>query len=572
MRIDSHTHIFNLHTVLSKEAVDIMARRIGDSGARAFVADAVRRLLEEQLDHPEHLVEKDLLARLLDYIADSADFKSWAQEQGDALPFEIRTLGPSLKALGVNAMRRALDKLSTLSDQGDEVKTGVFDVFDTLRISMQADILGVTDKLLEPLGPDDAIVALMMDITTEDEPERDRRNFRAQLAGTRDAAVQRPGRVLPFVAVNPRRADHFALMKQAIEEMGFVGVKLYPSLGYSVDTPDMRNVYHYCVEQNVPLLMHCTDGGFYRDQASKEYCDPKYWKPVLEELPDLRLCFAHCGGWAGFGAMDHVTPGSWTESIVALMHEYENVYADLSAHMNQMEGGTDEENWKKIFRALLDDEVTRPRILFGTDQWLTRLHISHEHYLHYFDTSVDAADLALISEENPRRFLGLPDDAGLGMLPNIERYVAFIRAQPSVGAAPAAWLAAVVGTTLKVTRSRAGWSPNNFADRLTGSFMRRYMGASHKKLPFADLAPLRLRQLTYWNKEHVSDAIFREDCRAVALALASACVGSKATYEGTYGPTDVVDHLAEALADGERTLADLGATVDALFRFSTETA
>jgi hypothetical protein len=156
------------------------------------------------------------------------------------------------------------------------------------------------------------------------------------------------------------------------------------------------------------------------------------------------------------------------------------------------------------------------------------------------------------------------------MRPNIARYVEFMKAQPSVGADPADWLRAVAGTGFTVRRGAAGWSPNNFAHRLTHSFLKRHMGATHKGLEFEKAAPLRLRQLNYWNKEHVSESVFRNDCRAVAIALASACAGSGATFEGTYDANSAVDRQAEILADGERPLSDAGATVDAIFRFSAE--
>jgi len=107
---------------------------------------------------------------------------------------------------------------------------------------------------------------------------------------------------------------------------------------------------------------------------------------------------------------------------------------------------------------------------------------------------------------------------------------------------------------------------------LTHAFFKRYMTAPQKRLSFEAAGALRLRQLTYWHREHVSESTFHADCRAVALALASLCQTSQATFEGSYDDNSAVDRLADLAADGEKTLAEAGATVDALFRFSTEIA
>jgi predicted TIM-barrel fold metal-dependent hydrolase len=156
----------------------------------------------------------------------------------------------------------------------------------------------VADELLDQMDPNDALVALMMDIHAKDEPERDRDNFQRQIDGTEEVAIQRPGRVLPFFGVHPERAEHFELLQDAVERRGFLGVKLYPSLGYQVDSPTLRKVYQYCIEKDLPILLHCGHAGFYRKEEFIEFCNPAQWEPILrDDLLDLRVCFAHFGGW-----------------------------------------------------------------------------------------------------------------------------------------------------------------------------------------------------------------------------------------------------------------------------------
>src|SRR5690606_17921052 len=139
--------------------------------------------------------------------------------------------------------------------------------------------------------------------------------------------------VLPFIAVNPHRSDHFEIMRRAIEEQGFVGVKLYPSLGYEMTTPAMRNVLAYCRAEDVPITIHCTATGFARDAASAGYSHPKHWLSLFTTPHDtLRVCFAHCGGWGGFCG-EEADQIEWAETILSYMDEHPNVYADLSYHV-----------------------------------------------------------------------------------------------------------------------------------------------------------------------------------------------------------------------------------------------
>lgn len=575
MRINSHAHIFNLQTVLTREAIEIIARRIRDRGVPEFVVGAVTRLLDRQLDHPEYLVEEELLERFIEEIARDTDFQNFVSGASSPLPVEITILGGGdIRGLGVGALRSSLDKLSTYLDARDASGGGIFDVFETLRLAMQPDIVTVADRLLEPAQSDDALVALMMDIVSEDEPERDARNFELQLRGTAEAAVQRPGRIFPFVAVNPRRETHYEVMIRAVEQLGFVGVKLYPSLGYSVDTPAMRKVYDYCMRMDLPLLVHCTDGGFYRDHGSIANSDPEAWYSVLEDYPELRLCFGHCGGCRNLCGAGAPAPDGWAIAVLEYVRSFPNVCADLSYHVDMMVGGAAEANYFATLRALLTDPTTAGRLLFGTDGWLVRLNVTEAHYWRYFEHHLTPDEFRQIAEEAPRRFLGLPASDGTGMLPNIERHLAYLEsARDRVGAEPAAWVRAALPAVAFTPRtSDPFWTPNNQAHFYTYRYVRDLMTPSHAQLGFARSGDLRLRQLTYWHKEHEADALFRQRAESNARKLAAFCRTNGAIYEGSYDDDGIVSRLAELFADGDRTIAQMGQSVDALFRFHTEVA
>jgi predicted TIM-barrel fold metal-dependent hydrolase len=570
MRIDGHAHVFNLHTVLTRQAVSVMVNRLRDRKLPDFVISAVEKLLAQQVDRPEHLVETELLARFLDLIAKTPAFRTFASTTA-SLPIEVRLLGEGLRIVELSALRSALDRLSGWFDEGADSATTIADVFETLRTAMQPDTTAVADRLLGTMGPEDAVIALMMDVTSESTAAADRKLFLSQMKGTSDAAVARPGRILPFVAVNTRRSDHFDLMRRAIEELGYVGVKLYPSLGSPIDSPAMRNVYDYCITNDVPVLLHCSRGGFYESETTRNLGDPRLWADVLDARPGLRVCFAHAGGLKpGILSPGGPRPPDWPHTIMELMLAFDEVYTDLAYHADQMAGPEAEAQYLAWLRTLLADPKLRRRVVWGSDFWLVRLSLDVVHYRSWFESRLTAAELRQVMEDTPRRFLGLPDENGAGMRANIARLVEFLVEQPAVGDEPPEWLRRVAAHTFTVRRTNPLWSPNNHAHFLTWRFFQRHMTAAQKQLDFASAGSLRLRQLTYWNKEHVSEAVFLRDCRAVALALGSLAKGSGGTFEGTHDDTSAVNRLAETVADGEKKIADAGAATDAIFRFSTE--
>lgn len=574
MRINAHAHIFNLQTVLTEEAVGIMTGRLERLSLPDFVVEAVRSLLVDQLTRPEFLVEEELLRRFLQAISRSGGFQRLVSGAG-ALPVEVRVLGGGVEGLALDTLRGALDRLSTHVDRRDENGSGVFDVFETLRIAMQPEIVDVADRLLADQGPDDVLVALMMDIIGRNESERDRKNFLAQLAGTSEAAVQRPGRILPFVAVNPIRTAHFDIMRRAIEELGFVGVKLYPSLGYEVETPEIESVLDFCIQTDTPVLIHCTRGGFFKSPTTADYCDPVHWRRLLEDRPALRLCFAHFGGWGGLSGL---VPEQkrWADEILELMDQYEHVYADISYHVDMMGGGDAERQYVDALESLLAHDVYGERILFGTDGWLVRLHLPDQSFWQYFEQTLSAESFAKAAEHAPRIFLGLPDRQGAGMRPNIARHVAFLEdRRDRVGAPPAAWVSTVSGAVYTPTRANPRWSPNNRAHVFTYKFFRhvvKQIPSHHHDLGFAGAGKLRLRQMGYWTKEHEDAALFEQRRVDNAVKLEAYCRTNGAGYEGDYDRDTSIAKLADLFADGDRTLADAAAAVDAIFLFPSEIA
>lgn len=123
-----------------------------------------------------------------------------------------------------------------------------------------------------------------------------------------------------------------------------IGIKLYPALGFS-PYPSLQDrykyieFYHWCIENDIPLTVHCQLGAFNprRPGENDLNSSPIYWQKVLETegLQSLRINFAHFGGGSGIAKLFDEY-GTWNKDsessvITRMLLEYPNTYADLAA-------------------------------------------------------------------------------------------------------------------------------------------------------------------------------------------------------------------------------------------------
>jgi predicted TIM-barrel fold metal-dependent hydrolase len=162
----------------------------------------------------------------------------------------------------------------------------------------------------------------------------------------RDIVLPYQGRIHPFVSFDPARElayrnglpapddpddgppekySSLELVKDAIRNKGFIGVKVYNTVGYRplsnaiVDEERRRifqrnrrkrymvfrgqefddvlcELYEFCVGERVPITAHCTSNGVEAYfGASFDFGRPEYWREVLDAFPDLHLNLAHFG-------------------------------------------------------------------------------------------------------------------------------------------------------------------------------------------------------------------------------------------------------------------------------------
>lgn len=208
--------------------------------------------------------------------------------------------------------------------------------------------------------------------------------------------------ILPFLAVDPRRVLEENNLEENIYNLflkafdpnqngRFFGVKLYPSLGFSVSDYRLKPFYEVCERLNIPIVSHC--GGemvstfekqieiYYdldplkkkiipgnnRVERIRELNSPDYFVPVMDAFPNLKLNIAHFGGneaWKHESDPDLKPYRDRVDTITKLMNIYEGVYTDFSYCL------TDAETYEKLNALIKSNPKVKDRIMYGTDYWV----------------------------------------------------------------------------------------------------------------------------------------------------------------------------------------------------------
>lgn len=204
------------------------------------------------------------------------------------------------------------------------------------------------------------------------------------------------------------------------------GIKVYPPLGFKPWPNDSetlgkhRYLYSFCERNGIPIITHADDQGFRGVSAEEawENTDPAAWRTVLENYPSLTIDFAHFGRQYAIASrsnvqslaarLRHQPDSPWFYSIISLMMDFENVYADLSF------SGSTPEFYQELI-AFLNDQTSGKRarilnrILFGSDFAVNLLKVeSYTEYFSIFEHSrFTDEEIENIGEKNVLRFLDL---------------------------------------------------------------------------------------------------------------------------------------------------------------------
>jgi predicted TIM-barrel fold metal-dependent hydrolase len=223
-------------------------------------------------------------------------------------------------------------------------------------------------------------------------------------------------RVLPFIAVDPRRANILEIVKQKIPEKKkdrncFCGVKIYPPMGYYPYDKALYPIYEYCEANEIPITAHCLNGGI-PGLKKEDYklAHPSSWKRILQDFNNLKLNLGH----------NDKTGSDWQKIICELVESYPNVYTDVAFNIEMWYKPRQYfKNIKSMLQIENGDDRNMPhRLLYGTDWYMGRFLWTETSYLNWFleyakkiiwcGVWFTEDEIKRFTEDNPKAFLGLP--------------------------------------------------------------------------------------------------------------------------------------------------------------------
>ncbi|MBA4853256.1 amidohydrolase family protein [Emticicia sp. BO119] len=280
--------------------------------------------------------------------------------------------------------------------------------------------------------------------------------FETQLAMIKDLKRKYPDVCLPFLGIDPRMEEHGVELISYLHSYfnktnysGFVGLKLYPSLGFYPFNPQLEKVYSFAEEHSIPMMTHCTpDGAYYADSKVPEslqipvsfnyltqysdlpdgvfeaiqelrqtimhnldkkpadFCDfflhpLNYWD-VLDKFPKLKICLAHCGGEETIvGGNKGTTAERWYQNVkeIVTRKAFANTYADVSFVLYRDD----------VIEAIRKDMDANPllsqKLLFGTDFFMTTRYVKEFDLVENFRKKIGETYWHQLAIVNPRKYL-----------------------------------------------------------------------------------------------------------------------------------------------------------------------
>ncbi len=150
-------------------------------------------------------------------------------------------------------------------------------------------------------------------------------------------------RLILFANLNPNVTHRLDREMNRLAELGFRGVKLYPTYQHFYpNEARLYPLYAVCQEQGLPVMVH-TGSSVFRG-AKIKYGDPVHLDDVAVDFPDLPLLLVHGG------------PGFWYDRAEFLAQIHPQVYVEVS--------GLPPKNLLRYFPEL---ERIHRKVVFGSD-------------------------------------------------------------------------------------------------------------------------------------------------------------------------------------------------------------
>lgn len=233
------------------------------------------------------------------------------------------------------------------------------------------------------------------------------------------------------------------VVKSAILNYGFVGVKVYPQMGWRpsgnkpygpIDEAEARaldeivlELARWCADNDVPITAHGSSSNYadpHYDRA--HYGSPEQWLPVVKECTNLHLNLGHFGG-----ARKIEPPDGWPWRIARAMAVSDGVFADVGNHrIDNEEVVTGYFAMLQSMRQTKETAAVADRLMYGSDWFMSALHPRADQFLSSYRTAYNThfADSKLTDAfmgGNALRFLGFNDRRNQNSIRLRERYAKF---------------------------------------------------------------------------------------------------------------------------------------------------
>jgi predicted TIM-barrel fold metal-dependent hydrolase len=268
-----------------------------------------------------------------------------------------------------------------------------------------------------------------------------RDNYLTQLSQVEDLTLKYHDKLLPFLSIDPRRnyPDVKAFLKKKFNNWNYVGIKLYPPLGFYPFDPRLEPVYEFAVENNLPIMVHCTKYGvFYqskkrpfehyhprsmnpeyqhdyshmkkakKSEFKNNFTNPKNFVEVLEieKFKNLKVCFAHFGGAEELlrsKGEDTNPETNFYLKIKELIQDdrFPNIYTDISYTVHHI----GRKDVREIMLKDINDPTLRDNIMYGSDFYMTTRKKGEDKLLQDFIFYVNREDFDRLAGINCENYL-----------------------------------------------------------------------------------------------------------------------------------------------------------------------
>jgi predicted TIM-barrel fold metal-dependent hydrolase len=321
---------------------------------------------------------------------------------------------------GFRVIGRILHNLNSDSDK---------DIFDryliflkTGKLSSQAEIF---KKCQDVYGEEFRFVILPMDMEFMG-AGKVRRPYKDQIKELAELKTTYPDFIIPFLHVDPRREGIFDLLKECVENRGFRGIKLYPSIGYFPYDEALYPIYEYCLKNNLPVISHCgpytpvrfkgspnelhkllsksrtpvVTEGKSRKELCSYFAHPANYEYIFKDVGNVKICLAHFGSYFYWDEYIHDPDdkGNWFVIIKQMISKYPTLYTDISFTLNKPE-------YFPILKTLLSDPVILKKVLFGSDYYMVETKTEESWFEHNLRDFIGESDFNAIAVTNPAMFL-----------------------------------------------------------------------------------------------------------------------------------------------------------------------